>query len=144
MATHPVRRGHMMRILSATGNMLGKQESIAMTLRYNFSAGPSPLPPSVIEQVRADIPEWNGQGTSIMEISHRSPAFTEVVERSEQDLRELLALSDDYEILWLQGGASSQFSLVPMNLGGPSHTGCLLYTSPSPRDLKLSRMPSSA
>ena len=85
----------MIRVLSAAGNMLGKQESRAMTLRYNFSAGPSPLPPAVIDQVRADIPEWNQQGTSIMEISHRSPAFAEVVERSEQDLRELLNLSND-------------------------------------------------
>lgn len=100
-----------------------------MTLRYNFSAGPSPLPAAVLEQVRADLPEWAGQGTSIMEISHRSPAFDEVVNSSNQNLRELLQLSDEYEILWVQGGASSQFSLVPMNLAATGNAGYIVTGS---------------
>ena len=98
------------------GKPVGNQDISAMTPCYNFSAGPSLLPEPVVQQIREDLPNWNGQGTSIMEISHRSPAFNDVVEESQALLRELLKLPHNYHILWMQGGASSQFSLVPMNL----------------------------
>lgn len=88
-----------------------------MTLRNNFSAGPSALPPAVIERIRDDLPEWRQQGASIMEISHRGAAFGELVEEIDARMRRLLSLPAHYQILWMQGGASSQFSLVPMNLG---------------------------
>ncbi|GAB4181957.1 MAG: 3-phosphoserine/phosphohydroxythreonine transaminase [Wenzhouxiangellaceae bacterium] len=95
-------------------------------MRYNFSAGPSPLPAAVIQQIRADLPDWNGQGASIMEISHRSGAFAGVAQQAESDLRQLLDLSDRYRVLWLQGGASSQFSLIPLNFAHQQPGGYVL------------------
>ena len=85
---------------------------------HNFSAGPAALPLEVLEQVKADLPEYHGQGVSVMEVSHRGPLFAEVFERAQADLKKLLGFSDEYEALFLQGGAQTQFALVPMNLGG--------------------------
>ena len=87
---------------------------------YNFSPGPAMLPPEVIEQIRADLPEWHwrgvGQGASIMEVSHRGKAFEELIAEAEQDLRDLLSIPSNYRVLFMQGGAWAQFAVVPMNL----------------------------
>ena len=85
---------------------------------YNFSAGPAALPLPVLEQARDELLEWKG-GASVMELSHRSRAFIAVAERAEADLRELLAIPPDYRLLFMQGGATAQFALVPMNLAAP-------------------------
>jgi phosphoserine aminotransferase len=85
---------------------------------YNFSPGPAALPTEVLEQARAELLDWNGSGMSVMEVSHRSTAFLEVAAGAEADLRALLSVPEEYRILFLQGGAAAQFSLVPMNLTG--------------------------
>jgi phosphoserine aminotransferase len=91
-----------------------------MTLLYNFSPGPAMLPPEVIAQIRADLPEWHwrgvGQGASIMEVSHRGRAFEGLIAEAESDLRELLAIPANYRVIFMQGGAWGQFAAVPMNL----------------------------
>src|SRR3974390_3345751 len=83
---------------------------------YNFAAGPAMLPLEVLERARAELTDWRGSGMSVMEVSHRSKAFIEVAQQAERDLRELLAVPDDYRVLFLQGGASQQFAAVPLNL----------------------------
>ena len=85
---------------------------------FNFSPGPAMLPTEVLAQVRDELLDWHGRGASIMEMSHRGPDFMGVIEQAERDLRELLALSADYRVLFLQGGAATQFAAVPMNLLG--------------------------
>jgi phosphoserine aminotransferase len=87
-----------------------------MSRVYNFCAGPAALPEAVLKTAQAELLDWHGRGLSIMEMSHRSPDFVSVAERSEADLRELLAIPANYRVLFLQGGASSQFAMVPMNL----------------------------
>ena len=83
---------------------------------YNFSAGPAVLPLSVLEQVQRDMLALPGVGMSIVEISHRSKAFDEIIQGAQADMRKLAGIPDNYHILFLQGGASLQFSMVPMNL----------------------------
>ncbi|MGB1009565.1 MAG: 3-phosphoserine/phosphohydroxythreonine transaminase [Thiolinea sp.] len=85
---------------------------------YNFSAGPAVLPRPVLEQAQAELRDWQGSGMSVMEISHRSEAFMAVAARAEADLRALLTIPEHYHVLFLQGGASSQFAMVPLNLLG--------------------------
>jgi len=87
-----------------------------MTRCYNFCAGPAALPEAVLETARDDMLDWHGKGLSLMEMSHRSPEVVGVAERAEQTLRDLLGISDEYAVLFLQGGASTQFSAVPLNL----------------------------
>lgn len=87
-----------------------------MARNYNFSAGPACLPVPVLEQVAREMVELPGAGASIMEISHRSKKFDEVIAHAESGLRELLGLTADYHVLFLQGGASLQFAMAPMNL----------------------------
>ncbi len=89
-----------------------------MTRCYNFCAGPASLPESVLEIARDEMLDWHGRGLSLMEMSHRSPEVISVAERAEQTLRDLLGISSDYAVLFLQGGASTQFSAVPLNLLG--------------------------
>ena len=89
-----------------------------MSRCYNFCAGPAALPEAVLETAREDMLEWHGKGLSLMEMSHRSPEFVGVAEHAEQTLRELLGISADYAVLFLQGGASTQFAAVPLNLMG--------------------------
>jgi phosphoserine aminotransferase len=74
------------------------------------------LPDAVMQQARDEMLDWRGSGMSVMEMSHRGPEYTEIAQQAEADLRELLGVSDDYAVLFLQGGASSQFSMIPMNL----------------------------
>ena len=83
---------------------------------FNFSAGPAVLPLPVLEEAQRDLIALPGLGMSILEISHRSKAFDEIIAHAESGLRELLAIPDNYHVLFLQGGASLQFSMVPMNL----------------------------
>ncbi|HSG90581.1 MAG TPA: 3-phosphoserine/phosphohydroxythreonine transaminase [Pseudomonadales bacterium] len=87
-----------------------------MSRVFNFSAGPAALPQSVLERARDELLDFDGAGMSVMEMSHRSPEFIGVASRAEADLRELLAVPADYEVLFLQGGATGQFSAVPLNL----------------------------
>lgn len=90
--------------------------SAASNRLYNFSAGPAVLPVSVLEQVRDELLCLPGVGASILEISHRSKAFDAILERTIADLRTLLAIPENYEVLFLQGGSRLQFSMIPMNL----------------------------
>lgn len=87
-----------------------------MARAWNFSAGPGTLPVPVLERARDELLEHPGAGASILEVSHRSPAFETVIEEAEANLRELLAIPPTHRVLFLQGGASLQFSMVPMNL----------------------------
>jgi phosphoserine aminotransferase len=89
-----------------------------MSRCYNFCAGPASLPEAVLETARDDMLDWHGKGLSLMEMSHRSPEVVGVAQHAEQTLRELLAIPDDYAVLFLQGGASTQFAAVPLNLMG--------------------------
>jgi len=86
---------------------------------FNFSAGPAVLPLAVLEQARAEMTDWQGSGMSVMEVSHRGKAFVACAAQAEADLRELLAVPANYKVLFLQGGATAQFSFIPMNLAGP-------------------------
>jgi phosphoserine aminotransferase len=83
---------------------------------YNFSAGPAILPSEVLAQARDELMDWHGSGMSVMEMSHRGKEFTGIATEAESDLRELLAIPANYKVLFLQGGAHSQFSMIPMNL----------------------------
>ncbi|MGR4068012.1 3-phosphoserine/phosphohydroxythreonine transaminase [Billgrantia sp. C5P2] len=99
-----------------------------MTRHYNFCAGPAALPTAVLERAREEMLDYHGRGLSVMEMSHRSPEFVAIAEQAEADLRELLAVPANYKVLFLQGGASLQFSMVPMNLLGQGGTANFLYT----------------
>ena len=83
---------------------------------YNFSAGPAVLPEEVLEEAAAEMMDYQGSGMSVMEMSHRSAAFKGIIESAEQDLRDLMGIPDNYKVLFLQGGASTQFAMIPMNL----------------------------
>ena len=83
---------------------------------FNFSPGPAVLPVPVLEEIQRDLLALPGAGSSVLEISHRSPAFDAILAEAEANLRELLAVPDDYQVLFLQGGASLQFSMIPINL----------------------------
>ena len=83
---------------------------------YNFSAGPAVLPGPVLEQARLELLNWEGTGASVVEVSHRSPEFSAIADRADDDLRKLLKVPENYNILFLQGGATLQFAAVPLNL----------------------------
>lgn len=87
-----------------------------MSRVYNFSAGPAVLPEEVLKEAAAEMLDYNGTGMSVMEMSHRSKAFETIINEAEADLRELMNIPDNYKVLFLQGGASLQFSMIPMNL----------------------------
>ena len=87
-----------------------------MSRVYNFSAGPAVLPEEVLKEVADEMLDYNGTGMSVMEMSHRSAAFQEIIDTAEKDLRELMNIPDNYKVLFLQGGASQQFAMIPMNL----------------------------
>ena len=83
---------------------------------YNFSAGPAVLPEEVLKEAQAEMLNYNGTGMSVMEMSHRSKMFDQIIQEAEQDLRDLMNIPDNYKVLFLQGGASLQFAMIPMNL----------------------------
>ena len=87
-----------------------------MTRVYNFSAGPAMLPEEVLQQAKDELLDWHGSGMSVMEMSHRGKEFIAIAEKAEADLRELMGIPANYKVLFLQGGASAQFAMVPMNL----------------------------
>jgi len=87
-----------------------------MSRVYNFGAGPATLPEAVLEQAKDEMLDWQGSGMSVMEMSHRGKEFMSIAAQAEKDLRELLTIPDQYKVLFLQGGASSQFAMVPINL----------------------------
>jgi phosphoserine aminotransferase len=87
-----------------------------MTRAFNFSAGPAVLPEEVLQQAREEMLDWQGSGMSVMEMSHRGKQFSSIAQQAEADLRELMAIPGNYKVLFVQGGASSQFAMVPMNL----------------------------
>ena len=103
------------------------QETTVMRI-FNFSAGPAVLPMPVLEEAQRDLVSLPGVGMSVMEISHRSKAFEEIIRRAEADMRSLAGIPENYKILFLQGGASLQFSVVPMNLLTPGSVADYLIT----------------
>lgn len=99
-----------------------------MSRVINFSAGPAVLPLEVLQQAQSELIDWQGLGMSVMEISHRSKAFIKVAEQAEADLRELMNIPQDYAVLFLQGGATTHFALLPMNLSAPEQSVDYLVT----------------
>ncbi|NVM78798.1 phosphoserine aminotransferase [Duganella sp. SG902] len=97
-----------------------------MTHIYNFSAGPAVLPKEVLAQAAAEMLDWHGSGMSVMEMSHRGPEFMSIYKAAERDLRELLAVPDNYKILFMQGGGLSQNALIPLNLLGHKPEGATI------------------
>ncbi len=95
---------------------------------YNFSAGPSMLPLEVLEQAQRELVCYPGAGMSVMEMSHRSKVFESILEKAKSDLKELMHIPDNYKILFLQGGGSTQFSMIPLNLMGKSNTADYVIT----------------
>ncbi len=87
-----------------------------MSRLYNFSAGPAMIPEAVLERAQQEFLNWNGTGMNTMEMSHRGKEFLSIANKAEADLREVMAIPDNYKVLFLQGGASSQFAGIPMNL----------------------------
>ncbi len=87
-----------------------------MSRIYNFSAGPAVLPEEVLQEAAAEMMDYRGTGMSVMEMSHRSKAYQAIIDEAEADLRELMQIPDNYKVLFLQGGASQQFAMIPMNL----------------------------
>lgn len=95
---------------------------------FNFSAGPATMPDAVLRQAQAELLDWCGQGASVAEISHRSAAFIELAAEAEADLRQLLSVPDDYAVLFLQGGATLQQALIPLNFAAPGQAADYLIT----------------
>ncbi|MBE6928321.1 MAG: 3-phosphoserine/phosphohydroxythreonine transaminase [Ruminococcaceae bacterium] len=83
---------------------------------YNFSAGPATMPVPVLEEVRDELLNYRGSGMSVMEMSHRSKVYQQIIDEAEQDLRDLMNIPDNYRVLFIQGGATLQFAMIPMNL----------------------------
>jgi phosphoserine aminotransferase len=102
--------------------------SAAVNRVFNFNAGPSALPLDVLERVREELLDWRGSGMSVMEMSHRSPEFESINAAAEAGLRKHLAIPDDYAVIFMQGGGSAQFTIVPMNLCLPGKPVDLLHT----------------
>ena len=86
-----------------------------MSRVYNFSAGPAMLPEAVLQEAANEMLDYKGSGMSVMEMSHRSSTFESIIQTAEQDLRDLVGIPDTYEVLFLQGGASQQFAMVPID-----------------------------
>lgn len=99
-----------------------------MARGYNFGAGPATLPQAVLEQAQQELLDWQGQGMSVMEISHRSEAFEQLLEQAQQDLRQLMAIPDNYKVLFINGSGRQHFAMVPMNLLTPSDSADYLVT----------------
>jgi phosphoserine aminotransferase len=95
---------------------------------HNFSAGPAALPAEVLQQAQAEQLDWQGVGASVMEISHRDKKFIDVAEAAERDLRELMQIPANYKVLFLQGGATTHFAQIPMNLARPEQTADYVIT----------------
>ena len=92
------------------------EEETKVSRVYNFSAGPAVLPEEVLKEAAEEMMDYKGSGMSVMEMSHRSQVFDNIIKEAEQDLRDLMHIPDNYKVLFLQGGASQQFAMIPMNL----------------------------
>jgi phosphoserine aminotransferase len=103
------------------------QECLMNTL-YNFNAGPAMLPPAVLEQVQAELRDYHGRGMSIMEMSHRSKEYEAINASAEASFKRLLSVGDDYRVVFLQGGASTQFAMLPLNFLPPGGSADYLIT----------------
>src|SRR3954462_7509424 len=121
-------------MLHAIGSYIHIKDTVILTSSIsgvkrvlNFNAGPSSLPLPVLERVREELLDWHGSGMSVMEMSHRSPEFESINAAAEAGLRKHLAIPDDYAVLFLQGGGSMQFTMVPMNLCLPGKPVDLLH-----------------
>ncbi|HSP31270.1 MAG TPA: 3-phosphoserine/phosphohydroxythreonine transaminase, partial [Halomonas sp.] len=99
-----------------------------MTRHYNFCAGPAALPVAVLERAQKELLDYQGRGLSVMEMSHRSDEFIAIAERAEADFRQLLGVPSNYKVLFLQGGASMQFAMLPMNLLGQGGSANFIQT----------------
>ena len=102
--------------------------------KWNFCAGPAVISEEVLSEVKNELLEWGDSGMSIMEMSHRSKIYDGVATDAKQDFIDILEVPDSHDVLFLQGGATHQFSMVPLNFSPSNSQACLLYTSPSPRD----------
>src|SRR5690554_4454527 len=99
--------------------MVRDSEGVRMSRAYNFSAGPSALPESVLVQAQREMLEWRSSGASIVELSHRGPEFMEVATEAERDLRALIVVPEDYAVLFTTGGATAQQALIALNFASP-------------------------
>ncbi len=99
-----------------------------MSRVYNFSAGPSAFPESVLQQAQQEMLDWRGSGMSVMEMSHRGKHFSIIAEELESDLRELMAVPENYKVLFLQGGATAQFAFIPQNILNGKSKACYVNT----------------
>lgn len=99
-----------------------------MNRAYNFGAGPAMLPDVVLQQAQEEMLDWHGTGMSVVEVSHRSAAFMELVKKAEQDFRELLSVPDNYKVLFLSGPTRAQFALIPQNLIGKKSSADYIQT----------------
>ena len=97
-------------------NIVFDEEETKVSRVYNFSAGPAVLPEEVLREAAEEMMDYKGSGMSVMEMSHRSQVFDDIIKEAEQDLRDLMNIPDNYKVLFLQGGASQQFAMIPMNL----------------------------
>ncbi|NOY67808.1 MAG: 3-phosphoserine/phosphohydroxythreonine transaminase [Gammaproteobacteria bacterium] len=99
-----------------------------MSRLFNFSAGPAMLPEAVLSKAKQEMLDWHDSGMSVMEMSHRGKEFMSIAAKAEADLRTLMSIPDNYKVLFLQGGASSQFAMVPMNLAVTKKSADYFYT----------------
>ena len=99
-----------------------------MSRVYNFSAGPAAVPVEVLEKAQQEMLDWNGSGMSVMEMSHRGKEFISIAEKAEKDVRELMNIPNNYKVMFLQGGATTQFSMVPMNILNGKSKACYVNT----------------
>ena len=104
-----------------------------MSRVYNFSAGPSMLPEEVLKKAQTEMLEYGTSGMSVMEMSHRSKDYQDIIDSAEALVRELMHVPDNYKVLFLQGGGSTQFAMVPLNL---FQKGECVYESPSVMDIQ--------
>ena len=111
------------------------QEEEKVARVYNFSAGPAVLPEEVLREAADEMLDYQGSGQSVMEMSHRSKVYDNIIKEAEKDLRELMNIPDNYKVLFLQGGASQFFAEVPMNLMKNKKAAHL----PNPRTISLQR-----
>ena len=94
----------------------------------NFNAGPGALPLAVLQRIREELLDYRGTGMSVMEMSHRSAEFEEIIDRAEQNLRKLMGIPEEYAVIFVQGGGSAQFTMAPMNLCLPGKPVDVLHT----------------
>ncbi len=99
-----------------------------MARKFNFSAGPAMLPTAVMQRAQQEMLDWNGSGMSVMEMSHRGKEYMSIATKAEQDLRAVMDIPDNYKVLFLQGGASSQFAMIPLNLLGGKQSADYINT----------------